>query len=293
MRRIVVLVFISFISNAFALALHYGNESVELTTVKHTTPSLNVLTHDGHHYYGALFTAPFPQSVIHIHDGTTEYYLGPWCNAGTYLPDGEKQCTPCGIGHYCMGGKHRESCTYGAIACNGTNHTFDPQMPAGTSGMYNRALTMAEVNQYIPVTDIEQWEMIFSGETSSKINFYAPCGTSPNDPRFLDTGIDITIPAGTYMVGHIYSHEGYTSAVTGHSGFVSSAYIVVFDHDVVYRPIHMCGVFHNYFDTQHIPFQEYDLQLPSYYHDVNENITNITDISDVFTWYHLILYRLK
>ena len=297
MRNIIVIVLSMFVSNAFALAFHYDNVSVELTTIKHTSPALHILD-NGILYYGALFSVndyTVPPNVVHIMqpDGS-EYFLAPWCDAGQYPSPETNQCIPCGYGHYCTGGHHRESCTYGIIACNTTNNTYDPPMPSGTSGMYNRALTISEVNQYIPVTDANQWETIFAGETSSKIYFYTPCGTSPNDPRFLNTDIDMIIPGGTYMVGHRYPHDGYTSAVTGDTDFVSSAYIVVFDHDVVYRPIHMCGVFHNYFDTQHIPFQEYDLQLPSDYYSVNENITNITNISSVLDGYFkLYLYRLK
>ena len=283
----------------YARSLHIGNGySVEFTTVKHTTPSLNILTSNGERFYGAAYTAPIPPNVLHILTANNqEYFIGPWCEAGTYLRHDANECAPCGIGHFCTGGRHRESCTYGVIACNGTNHTFDPPMPSGTSGMYNRALTMTEVNQYIPETDIEEWEKIFAGETSQQIGSLGdfPCGSSPNDSRLV--AIDKTIQPGTYIVAHEYGAEnstGVISSVSGRPDFVSTAYIVIFDHDVVYRPIHMCGRFYNYFDTLHVPFQEWNLRFPYSYYETNENLTNVNNMSKVMNYhYGLYLYKLK
>lgn len=287
MRRLFIIFSVLIISNAFAYSLHIGNQTIEFTTVKHTTHALNVLTSNNEHYYGAIYSAPFPPQVLHFKTAyNEEYFLGPWCVAGTYLPDNVNQCTPCGVGHFCTGGRHRESCTYGAIACNGTNHTFDPPMPSGTDGMYNRALTMSEVNQYIPATDIEQWKLVYGGNP-----YYAStCGDSPNQSNF--SGRDQQISYGTYLVMHEYHYGTDISAVTGSQNYVSSAYIVVFDHNVMYRPLHICNYFYNFFDTLHIPYQEYDLKLPGSFSTNNENVTNVNNISSALS-YGVYLYRLK
>ena len=295
MRKIIIVFLCMFVSNAFALAFHYDNVSVELTTTKHTSPALHILN-NGVVYYGALFSVndyTVPPNVVHIMqpDGR-EYFLGPWCNAGQYPSPETNQCIPCGYGHYCTGGHHRDSCTYGIIACNTTNNTYDPPMPTGTSGMYNRALTMAEVNQYVPQTDISQWEKVYAGNPADII--YLNCNESNlNDARL--SVLNHEVEHGTYIVAHEYMSSGHTSAVTGRENDVSSAYIVVFDHAVSYRPTHICRYFYNYFDTLHTTWQEADLQIPTNYMNSNENLTNINNVLHIMNdfWYGLYLYKLN
>ena len=288
MRRSFIIFSVLIISNAFAYSLHIGNQTIEFTTVKHTTHALNVLTSNNEHYYGAIYSAPFPPNVLHFKtENNEEYFLGPWCVAGTYLPDGVNQCVPCGVGHFCTGGRHRESCTYGAIACNGTNHTFDPPMPSGTDGMYNRALTMSEVNRYIPATDIEQWKALYSGYPYRVV--YLQCAPENTPDHSSLSVLDQEITVGTYLVAHQH---------TGTSGYVSSAYIVVFDHNVVYRPVAICNYVGNYFDTLHIPYENYNLLIPddntTYpYNRVNENATNIDNLSKLYVNGTLFLYKLN
>ena len=165
MRNIIIALVCFVISNANALDFHFGNRTVPLTTVKHTIPSLNVRDAGGTVHYGALFNINdynVPANVVHVRDyDGVEYFLSPWCDAGYYPSSDTNECVPCGYGHYCTGGNHRESCTYGIIACNTTTASFDPPMPAGTDGMYNRALTMDEINQYVPVTDISMYDTIY------------------------------------------------------------------------------------------------------------------------------------
>ena len=266
-------------SSAFAAALHFGEYSVDATTVKHTTPSLNIINEFGERFYVAAYdTMPAPKNVFHVKTVDKEYYLGPWCDAGYYASRETNKCVPCGYGHFCTGGNHRETCTYGIIACNTTTNSFDPPMPAGTENMYNRALTMAEVNQYVPVTDISDW----GKEPSAAYDGSIPCNTSVNDPVFEPR--DKEIGRGTYLVMHRHYTNAFTrnGAISGTYGRVESAYIVVFDHSVIYRPISMCNNIGNYFDTLHIPYVAYDLRLPDGegypYASVNENITNINNI---------------
>lgn len=298
MRNIIIALVCFVISNANALSFHYGNRSVPLTTVKHTTPSLNVRNADGSVHYGALFNVndyTVPPNVVHVRDyDGVEYFLSPWCDAGYYPSSETNECIPCGYGHFCAGGNHRETCTYGIIACDTKNNTFDPPMPAGTDGMYNRALTMAEVNQYVPVTDISEYLSVFSGYAGYEESIY--CGTLPDDSVLASA--DRTIEPGTYIVAHEYTTnltDNQNSIITGRQGCASSAYIVIFTHNVQYRPVNICNYIHNVFDTQHDTYQKYDLKLPSSFYLTNENITNINNIAQIMSSDigGLYLYRLK
>ena len=276
MRNIIIVFLSMFVSNAFALAFHYDNVSVELTTVKHTSPALHIRD-NGILYYGALFSVndyTVPPNVVHVRqpDGS-EYFLAPWCDAGQYPSPETNECIPCGYGHYCTGGHHRESCTYGIISCNTTNNTYDPPMPSGTDGMYNRALTMAEVNQYVPITDISLYNRLDNHYV------WLNCGPNPNDEQL--TNYTYTLQKGTYLLAHRYPKPGETNAVNGLNNTIGTAYVVVFNHSVSYRPINMCNYFGHYFDTLHVPWQEYDLKIPSNYYGSNENITNINNVSQV------------
>lgn len=283
------------ILNANALSLHYGDKSIELTTSRHTTPSLNFLMPNGDIYYGALFDTKNntpPNNTMHLKYNNNEYFLSPWCDAGYYPSPDTNECIPCGYGHYCTGGNHRESCTYGIIACNTINNTFDPPMPDGTENMYNRALTMDEVNQYVPITDFSNWKL----KHSTVFNESIPCNESVNSSIFQEHDKEIT--SGTYLVMHSHCDNDTKkiSAISGRIGCVSTAYIVIFDHNVIYRPVAICNNIGNYFDTSHIPYVAYDLRLPDNtnhifpYASVNENVTNVNNIN---TSGNAVLYELK
>ena len=304
MRNIIIALVCFVISNANALDFHFGNRTVPLTTVKHTIPSLNVRDAGGTVHYGALFNINdynVPANVVHVRDyDGVEYFLSPWCDAGYYPSSDTNECVPCGYGHYCTGGNHRESCTYGIIACNTTTASFDPPMPAGTDGMYNRALTMDEINQYVPVTDISMYDTIYKNNPVYKIYFNCEAvdnGADPNDTRL--SVLDHEIEKGTYIAVHKISSTGKTCALDGEYGFSCSAYFVVFDHDVSYRPVHICHYFHNFFDTLNIPFSEWNLRIPFSYDKNNENITNVSNLENTVSFPSsigssgLALFKLK
>ena len=97
--------FIACASNA--RTLHYGDYSVDLTNTKKTTPALNIKISDSETIYGALFAGTAPANTLRVDYNNTNYWLGPWCPAGTYLASGTTECRDCGIGHYCTGGRHR------------------------------------------------------------------------------------------------------------------------------------------------------------------------------------------
>ena len=269
-------------TSAYGIALHYGTYQTELTTTKHTTPSLNAI-YNGIHYYGALFTNAPPKNTLHLFSNNTAYWLGPWCDAGTYATGGN-QCTQCGIGHYCPGGIERNSCTYGIIGCPNTNHQSDSEMPIGTENIYNRILTMSEVETYLPPTTLDDWEEIYFG-MPQKYNLGDPeqCSRSPNDPLASDT--DIILNPGTYLVIHRFwepnsPYFSSSDAFYGEPYASATAYIIIFDHKVSYRDIGYCSHVGNYFDINNTPFNAYTLQIPQSYYATNENVTNIENLGD-------------
>lgn len=280
------------VSNSFAAALHFGEYSVEATPVKHTTPSLNIINEFGERFYVAAYdTMPAPKNVFHVKTVDKEYHLGPWCDAGYYASRETNKCVPCGYGHFCTGGNHRESCTYGIIACNTKTASYDPPMPAGTENMYNRALTMAEVNQYVPITDITDWGKIFYNFIPQQKS----CTSGENYPDNPDLQrFDHTVGPGTYIIVHEYPVSNQTGSVSNRSDHIETAYIAIFDHTVVYRPVHVCNFFANYFDISHIPYEKYDLVYPHSFGESNDNITNVENLNTIFTSTGALgLYELK
>lgn len=293
MKYIFTIIFCLCTTSILAEALHFGNYSIDVTTVKHTTPSLNIMNKFGQMFYIAAYdTTPVPKNTLRIEYSGKEYFLGPWCDAGQYPSPDTNICVPCGYGYYCTGGNHREPCTYGIIACNRTNNTYNPSMPTGTENMYNRALTMDEVNQYVPITDFSNWKL----KHGTGYNESIPCNESVNSSIFQEHDKEIT--SGTYLVMHHHCDNDTKKigAISGRIGCVSTAYIVIFDHNVIYRPVAICNNIGNYFDTSHIPYVAYDLRLPDNtnhifpYASVNENVTNVNNIN---TSGHVVLYELK
>ncbi len=268
----IIILFLS--TSAYGVAIHYDKYQTDLTTTKHTTPSLNTI-YNGVHYYGALFTNPPPKNTLHFLSNDTTYWLGPWCDAGTYATGGN-QCTQCGIGHYCPGGIERNSCTYGIIGCPNTNHQSDSEMPTGTENIYNRILTMSEVETYLPPTTLDDWEKIYLG---LRYDSTKPCDMSPNDPHASE--INFILTPGTYLVLHRRYGDATSvssDAICGIPYVAATAYIIIFDHNVSYRPIGACNQIFNYFDTNNTPFKEYTLRIPDRFHITNENITNINNL---------------
>ena len=261
--------------SAHARVLHYGDYSVALTDEKHTTPALHIQIGD-ELVFGAMFTDTAPENSLRISFNDTNYWVGPWCAAGTYRLPGTRECTPCGIGHYCTGGSHRAACSGGAIACPGVNHGMD-----ATTELANKILTADEVNQYMPATDISQWKLLSS------------CQEMPCSRTFVDYGVldDIScacargvIGPGTYL---------FIGDYVGQS--LLSAYIAVFDHPVEYGSFHANGIFYNAIDTEHIPYQTYNVRAAPDHWLYGTNQSNVTGLyvgmggSNI----RLIVYELK
>lgn len=269
--------------SASAHTLHYGDYSVELTNTKQTTPSLNVQLNDGI-YYAAMYADNAIPNTIKINYNDKVYWLG--CPAGMYRPDGATKCVDCGLGHYCMGGNHRASCTGGAIACNGTNATSDAVADAN---LMNRVLSLDEVTTHIPQTDFSQWELVTcdTGDYKYQNLPFAP----ENSP---DCGYTITLGVGTYLFTTRSDGfcTGVTDIITGRLNFSSSFNIAVFDRPVGYKGLFVTNYFYSYIDIAHAEYQSASYHIPSDFYCENRNKTNVTNLANSPVG-HICVYKLK
>jgi hypothetical protein len=209
-----------------------------------------------------------------------------YCNPGTYLRSYSEACVNCGIGHYCQGGSHRSSCTGGAIACNGVNHTADV---LADSSLVNRVLTMSEVEENIPDTDITQWKRL------------SCCAHGSGDLSTINTpGTGCahgSIGPGTYLfvsryVTAVGAAVDKLDSLDG-SENVSSVYIGIFDHAVGYKTIHANNVFNNFVDTENAEFVSYTIKIPVDPWYRNENVSNISNIPSEVGAYNICVYELR
>ncbi|MDR1071240.1 MAG: hypothetical protein LBL21_01195 [Rickettsiales bacterium] len=220
------------------------------------------------------------------------------CPAGKYMSNGV--CANCGIGHYCDGGG-RAPCTYGAAACPGENHPSDPPAPAGLP--VNAILTMAQVSQYIPATNISRWKKIFccSAQGPGGVRAFDTDPGSMNDIRAACA--DGIVGPGTYMSVNRYTDPccipaGSVDSLTGQLG-VSDAHLMIFDKPVGYRGVHGFNVFTLFMDIAHAPFQSYTLAVPIMPTNItigwttNKNDTNVSGIMDVAEDTMICLFELK
>ena len=300
MQTAKLLAFLLFMIAPFAAdarVLHYGDYSVELSAEKHTTPALHVQIGD-ELVFGAMFTDTAPENSLRISFNNTNYWVGPWCAAGTYRVSGSNECTPCGIGHYCTGGSHRAACTGGAIACPGANHGADAVADAA---LMNRDLTQDEVETHIPATTLDQWQLLGCGGAKGNAT-YADYDTL-ND--VANSSLQVSLGVGTYMFLRRYTDSRYIpgtliSPFTG-THELGSAQIAIFDHPVGARAVGGAGIFHIVIDTNNAPFQSWTLAIPALsgtpngWHAMNENRTNIKITGDdlPIEGAGLCIYQLK
>jgi len=273
----------------YAVSLHYGGGAVELGVQRVTQPAL-VVNRAGTHLFGAMYTGTAPAGALHISYDGTEYWVGSGCAPGTYSPDGVASCRECGIGHYCTGGMHRKSCTYGAISCRGANHASDPAAPAGAP--INTLMTGTEVAKYIPPTDISQWGLVSMGDTFIPVaSIFSPDSVNRPDAACASG----TIGPGTYMFLARYPKENVVDSISGDEG-LSNAFIAVFDHPVSYRSIHGIDIFQHFIDTNHAQYENWTLTTGGSvggWNTVNENNTNISNIDATGFFIQLSVFELK
>ncbi len=293
MKHCMLLMIALYATNANAVALHIGDASIPLSNTKNTSPALAVNVRDKI-YYGALFSDSPASKTLRIEYKGTNYWLGEFCAPGTYAPSGTNTCIACGIGHYCTGGHHRQSCTYGAIGCPGTQHALDGALPDGAP--INAFMTLTQVNEFIPVTDADQWKKLSCCSAQHSV-------ATPNNPSELNniqnacaTG---TIGPGTYLFSTHYELSTWVriDSITGNIGSMSNAVIAVFDHPVSYASIHGDNIYQHFIDTEHPTYTEWDISTAPVggWTTVNKNDTNISDIINIIgsATYSLCVYELK
>lgn len=273
-------------SNAIGATLHMGDKLFRLSTHKNTSPALATIIGD-QYFYGALYSGPATSDTAHIQYGN-EYWLGQNCEPGTYSENGTTECINCGIGHYCTGGIHRATCTYGAISCNNTIHSMDPSENAPL----NRFLTLDEVNKFFPVTDFSDWRLLSNcgehlGATSDDL-------TSPNIlSKACASG---TIGPGAYLFVTRYRGGGvssFTDCVSDTYGGITSAFIAVFNHPVGYASIHGVSIFQHFVDTEHAQYETYTISSSRGW-NTNRNETNISNLINLPEESRLLaVYELK
>ncbi len=298
MKNWLLLTIVLYATNANALSLHIGDASVPLSDTKNTSPALAVNVRDKT-YYGALFADAPASKTLRIEFKGTDYWLGEFCAPGTYAPSGTNTCIACGVGHYCTGGHHRESCTYGAIGCPGTQNALDGALPDGAP--INNLMTLAQVNEFIPVTNADQWQKI------SCCNAPQWAEAKPSNPSALNnaqyacaTG---TIGPGTYLFFTHYKSGSLGTvidSINGETYSMSNAVIAVFDHPVSYASIHGISIFQHFIDTEHPTYTEWDFSTAPVtgWNTVNTNETNISNIINIKNsasskWSNLCVYKLK
>jgi hypothetical protein len=219
------------------------------------------------------------------------YYKAGAVDPATGL--GSVSCESCTIGHYCpVESNDKSVCTYGALACKDTNYATNAVLPDAANGKTNKVLTLDEVNDLIPPTQIAQWRRISCCGSHS--------GTSMTwgTVNLPENGCAIgTIGPGTYLFTERYGDAGpYCSGVTDSTGTVigcTSANIAVFDHKVGYKSMHGEGVYHNFVDTNNETFTSWTLHFPSVAAGMidNTNQVNISGLADVPIW-NLCVYEL-
>lgn len=266
--------------------MHIGNSTVPLTATRKTSPTLAVRINNTISY-GALFSDDAPSGTMRFNVDGAVYWLGEYCAPGQYIPAGQFRCADCGMGHYCMGGRHRAVCSGGAIACPGTQATADASAP----GLVNRLLTAQEIADNIPATDLSQWQMISccSGPTHgwtdlykdlSGVNTYQGCAGGKLEP-------------GTYLfaVRPDGFCAGNTDPISGSESSAFSTNILIADHDISYKSIHDMNVYYHFVDIDGPEFTGWDIKVPAESYCSTTIRTNITGLENVPR--SLCVYKLK
>ena len=296
MRRVIsFLSILCVFGPAFAVKtrnLHYGEKSEPLFSDRKSTPALIVQIEEVLHY--GYLTPGVVSGKLIIEKSPGERYsltVPPSCAPGTYSEDSYIPCQPCGIGHYCTGGSHRAACTWGACGCTGTDHASDNMSPSGCSGILNREMTLAEVEQWIPVTDMSQWQKL--SDCSSYSQSDCSISTLPGYQELYPGCAAGTIGPGTYLFILRVSACPGVDVLSGHSG-VSSVRMIIFDHPVSYKSLHVCNSISNWVDLNNIEFTSHSFVVPLGGYCSNNNYTNLTGLpGSASAVMRMYVYELK
>jgi hypothetical protein len=129
----------------------------------------------------------------------------------------------------------------------------------------NSLLSLAQVNQYIPATDVSQWRRIACSR-AQKTGISLSNPDSINNATGFITG---TIGPGVYFfISNNKTDSGSTQNLSN---------IILFDHPVGFKIVHNGSweVFHIFIDTAHAQFQTYNLTNASW------TIANYTNVSNI------------
>lgn len=296
MKQCLLIVIVIFTTHANAHILHIGNTSVPLSENKNTSPALAV-DMDNKIYWGALYTDTAPANTLRIQIDDINYWLGEYCTPGTYAAAGTNACIACGIGHYCTGGHARETCTYGAISCPGTTHSTDAELPSGADAAINNFMTADQVTQYIPPTDISQWERIMCGSAfvDTNVTSWNP-GTINLPYAYSAQGI---IGPGTYLFVSRYNNTnviGTQDSLEPNKIGMTTIKMAVFNKPVGVRSLHANDIFQFFVDTEHAPYQAYTISsTPIGAWGQNTNTSNVSNIPSVLplSRENLCVFELK
>ncbi len=261
---------------AHAATLHFGAAAVELTPVRYTSPSLAVQMTDGT-YWGALYNDNAPGGTLRINVGGTKYWLGAYCAPGTYLAAGATGCVDCGLGHFCMGGRHRAPCSGGIIACPTTRASADADAPT----MVNRVLTADEINANVPPTKLSQWHEISCCSTPYD-DYYHTLNNDWSAINRVNGCAGGTLAAGTYLFT-VRTGTFCSTAIDPFDGLENAAYsahIAIYDHAVSYKTIHANSIYYHFLDTRGPVFTAWNTQIPINFCqvDIRANVDGLANV---------------
>lgn len=283
-RCFFIYLFLLICTDAFGYSLHAAGKAFQLDAIKRTPHAIGVSV-GGAVVYGALYPGTAPGVTMHVRMDE-EYWLGQNCPAGQYSENGISACTDCTIGHYCPGGRDKKTCTYGTFSCPGTGATTDGPMPDGAP--LNKFMTLDEVNEFVPATDISQWRKISC--CASQVSHNGDVNDIANACASGDLG------PGTYLFVNRYTVSGYKDSLTGESTGISNAHIAVFDHTVQYRTVTTMNIFQHFIDTENYPYQSWTITDAMPFREfwkADTNETNVSNLTSAVSYNNMCIYELK
>ena len=226
-------------AGAHARTLHYGDSAVELTSEKVTSPALHVQFDTGEMAYGALYDVAEREAPA---------------NTLHVAYDGNEYW----LGPRCI--------------------PWLPHLGMQCVNYVNRILSLDEVNEILPVTDLGEYEEL------PELYNWQGCSNTDN----VRTG---TLYPGTYLFILVIDNNGCpgkTNPTNGKGGIIN-AYTVIFDHAVSVESLAKCGAFSFSIDTSGPEYKTETFRIP--YVCDNQQWTNVTGLGSVSAGIHI--YMLK
>jgi hypothetical protein len=223
-----------------------------------------------------------------------------YCVPGTYFSSDSGTCIDCGLGYYCTGGGARTVCTYGAIGCPGQNHASNPSMPAG---VFDNVLTLAQVTEYMPPTDISQWRRVTVDYISGSLCGLRKspsgdwCNNYLTEVNLPENGCAGTIGPGTYLFVLRWmetQNPGWYDDL-GRQYYAWDYRMIVLTKPTGYKIFRTCNTQDIYLDTNNAAFTSYTIRATHYYNCYSQtctapaNVAGLTSVADLA----ISIYELK